>query len=290
MKTLIFKKRKELQNFLLKNKSKTINFIPTMGNLHDGHLELISKAKENGNLNLISIYVNPLQFDQKDDFNNYPRTLEKDLKFLRKMGVEIIFLPEKNFCINDMSTINLGEISRKLCGNFRKGHFEGVAIIILKFLLLINPEWIFLGEKDFQQILVVKKIIKNFNLNVKVNSVETVRDTRGVALSSRNQLIKNYDCLIKINKCLKEVRKKILNGNFFLNNLEFYNKKLIESGIEKVFYLQILKDSDLSKPNLKPNSCRIFLSCKIEGVSFIDNLKLPGEIIVEKNGLVVSNS
>ena len=89
-----------------------------MGNLHDGHLELIIKQKKNGNLNLISIYVNPLQFDQKDDFNNYPRTFEKDLKFLRKMGVEIIFLPEKNFCINDMSTINLGEISKKTLWQF----------------------------------------------------------------------------------------------------------------------------------------------------------------------------
>ena len=113
MKTLIFKKRKELQNFLLKNKSKTINFIPTMGNLHDGHLELISKAKENGNLNLISIYVNPLQFNDKKDLDNYPRSLDKDLKYLNELGVDMVYLPEKDFNFTRNKSI-YGEIYKKL--------------------------------------------------------------------------------------------------------------------------------------------------------------------------------
>ena len=158
MKTLILRNMVEVEKALGSSDSRKINFIPTMGNLHDGHFELIREAKKNRNINLVSIYVNSLQFNDKKDLDNYPRSLDEDLKNLTKLGVEMVYLPEKTFNLDNTSTIQLGEIVNKLCGKNRKGHFEGVATIILKFLLLIRPKQIYLGEKDFQQILVIKKI------------------------------------------------------------------------------------------------------------------------------------
>ena len=197
MKTLILRNKVEVEKALNFNESRKLNFIPTMGNLHNGHFELIRQAKKNKNINLVSIYVNPLQFNDKKDLDNYPRSLDKDLKNLRELGVSMVYLPENDFNLNNSSTIQLGEIVNKLCGKSRKGHFEGVATIILKFLLIIKPEQIYLGEKDFQQILVIKKIIKDFNLDVKVKTIPTIRGPGGIALSSRNQRIKNVNNLKK---------------------------------------------------------------------------------------------
>ena len=144
--------------------------------IYDGHFALIRRAKKNRNINFVSIYVNPLQFNDKKDLHNYPRSLDKDLKYLEELGVGMVYLPEKSFNLNNTATIHFEEIVGKLCGKHRKGHFEGVATIILKFLLLIKPEQIYLGEKDFQQILVIKKIIKDFNFDVKVKQYLPLED------------------------------------------------------------------------------------------------------------------
>ena len=144
-------------------RKKTINFIPTMGNLHDGHLSLIKKSQRRGYVSLVSIYVNPLQFSEKNDFKNYPRTLKRDLELLEKHKVDLIFLPKKNFADTSLS-IDIGELGNKLCGVDRPGHFSGVALIILKFLTLIHPHFLTLGQKDYQQVLVIKKLIKDFFL------------------------------------------------------------------------------------------------------------------------------
>ena len=140
---------------------KTINFIPTMGNLHEGHLSLIKKSQKKGFVSLVSIYVNPLQFSEKNDFKNYPRTLNNDLELLKKHNVNLIFLPKKNFADTSFS-VNIGKIGNKLCGVYRPSHFSGVALVILKFLNLIQPHFMTLGQKDYQQILVIKKLIKDF--------------------------------------------------------------------------------------------------------------------------------
>ena len=167
---------------------KTINFIPTMGNLHEGHLSLIRKSQKKGHFSLVSIYVNPLQFSEKNDFKNYPRTLKRDLKLLKKYNVDLIFLPKKSFADTSLS-IDIGKLGDKLCGVNRPGHFSGVATIILKFLNLIQPHCLTLGQKDYQQILVIKKLIKDFFFKTKLIIVPTCRENSGLALSSRNRLI-----------------------------------------------------------------------------------------------------
>ena len=279
----------EVKKALELSDSRNINFIPTMGNLHDGHFELIRKAKKNKNINLVSIYVNPLQFNDIKDLDNYPRSLDKDLKNLTELGVSMVYLPEKAFNLNNTSTIQLGEIANKLCGKNRKGHFEGVATIILKFLLLIKPGQIYLGEKDFQQILVIKKIIKDFNFDVKVITIPTIRGPGGIALSSRNQRIKNINNLKKIYDCLCKIKIKIDEEDFYMKDLEYFKDGLIKSGVCKVNYLEILGESDLTELTSEPNKCRIFISCTLQGVNVIDNLSLKKVYLKEGEKLMISS-
>ena len=269
--------------------SRNINFIPTMGNLHDGHFELIRKAKKNKNINLVSIYVNPLQFNDIKDLDNYPRSLDKDLKNLTELGVSMVYLPEKAFNLNNTSTIRLGQIANKLCGMNRKGHFEGVATIILKFLLLIKPGQIYLGEKDFQQILVIKKIIKDFNFDLEVKTIPIIRGPGGIALSSRNQRIKNINNLKKVYDCLCKIKIKIDEDNFYMKDLEYFEDDLIKSGVCKVNYLEILRESDLAELTSVPSKCRIFISCNIQGVNVIDNLSLK-KVCFKEGGRLMTSS
>ncbi len=290
MKTLVVKSCSKLQKLIDRIEPKSLNFIPTMGNLHEGHFSLIRKAKKKGGLNLVSIYVNPLQFNNKNDFKNYPRTLKKDLIQLRKLEVDLIFLPKTEFNSLDSVTIKLGKISEKLCGKYREGHFEGVATIILKFLLIIKPNRIFLGEKDYQQILVIKKIIKDFNLKVKVEIISTIRNADGVALSSRNSLIKNPKKLKKIINCLNKIKSRIMQDNFLQSDLEIYSEELMSFGIEKVNYLEILKEKELDCLDNRFSKCRIFISCIIEGVNFIDNIKVSKKLVLKKNYIRVASS
>mgnify|MGYP001440644981 FL=1 len=289
MKTLILRNKFELEKVLNSIKQRKINFIPTMGNLHEGHFELIRSAKKNGNINLVSIYINPLQFNDKKDFDNYPRSIKKDLKHLKELKVSMVYLPEKDFNLTNTSIIDLGEIVDKLCGKNRKGHFEGVATIILKFLLIIKPEKIFLGEKDFQQILVIKKVIKDFNLSTNVKTVPIVRGHGGIALSSRNQRIKNINNLEKVYNCLIDIKNKIDEDNFCIKDLEYFKDNLIKSGICRVNYLEILKESDLSELTSIPSKSRIFISCNIQGVNVIDNLGLEKNYLNEYGKLKFSS-
>ena len=289
MKTLILTNKFELEKVLNSIKQRKINFIPTMGNLHEGHFELIRSAKKNGNINLVSIYINPLQFNDKKDFDNYPRSINKDLKHLKELKVSMVYLPEKDFNLTNTSMIDLGEIVDKLCGKNRKGHFEGVATIILKFLLIIKPEKIFLGEKDFQQILVIKKVIKDFNLSTNVKTVPIVRGHGGIALSSRNQRIKNINNLEKVYNCLVDIKNKIDEDNFCIKDLKYFKDNLIKSGICRVNYLEILKESDLSELTSIPSKSRIFISCNIQGVNVIDNLGLEKNYLNEYGKLKFSS-
>ena len=284
--SLIIKNKSELLRKLKSLSSKKINFIPTMGNLHDGHISLIKKAKKSDYLNLVSIYINPLQFNDKHDLKKYPRTIREDIIKLKKIDVDIVFIPNGMFNDTNSFTINLGDIAKKLCGVKRTGHFEGVATVILKFLLLIRPNKIFLGEKDFQQILIIKKLIKDFNFDIKVVLVKTQRDKNGVALSSRNQFVKKSELLKEVFKNLKLIKERIHSRKFSLVQLDRIKDNLKSTGIDEVNYLELLKESDLTALDSRPSKCRLFISVRIGNVNLIDNLKLTERLSVCKNGIV----
>lgn len=166
----------------------TIGFVPTMGALHEGHLSLVRQAKKENNKVMVSIFVNPLQFGVNEDFQKYPRALERDCELLSREGVDIVFYPDRkemypaSFC----TTVIINNLEDKLCGKSRPGHFRGVAVVVLKLLNLVQPDIAYFGQKDFQQTVIMKRLVTDLNLDVHIKVLPTVRTEEGLALSSRN--------------------------------------------------------------------------------------------------------
>lgn len=184
----LFKDIESLQRHLKQHSGKTIGFVPTMGALHMGHMALIESANQQADITICSIFVNPIQFNKQNDFDNYPKTLNEDIKQLEAHNCDILFCPsteemypapvEKEFDFGAMATIMEGE--------HRPGHFRGVAIVIERFFELIHPDYAYFGEKDFQQLAVVKALTKQLGLSTKIIGVKTMREASGLAMSSRN--------------------------------------------------------------------------------------------------------
>ncbi len=257
MTKIILKTIKELNEWKFNNKRK-INFVPTMGNLHKGHKELIQRAiTSTEKITLLSIFINPLQFDNQEDLKNYPRTINEDIEIGFSAGANVIFVPntneifpkEKGGIAYQKASENL---SRTLCGRFREGHFDGVCTVVYRLLQLIEPEAIFLGEKDWQQLLIIKNMVKEKNLNVVIKSVATLRDTDGVPLSSRNNLLLESDrqklCLFSQELA---IAKRIYSQTNSIN-LNKIMKKLEQIDI-KIQYLENVDAFNLQTPNRKTN-------------------------------------
>ena len=253
-------------------KLSNLGFIPTMGGLHNGHISLIKESKKKCKKTLVSIYVNPKQFNKSKDFRTYPRNLNKDLKILKKLKVSLLFLPKtKDIFKKEYKRNILPKSQKKLCAKFRKGHFEGVLDIMDKFIKLINPKYIFMGEKDFQQLFLINKFITQ-KYNSKIYQCKTIRDKNFVALSTRNFLLDKTNLkkvgLIARNlfkfkqklKKFKEINKYILNKK----------KELISKFGIKIEYLEVLNEADLKVYRYK-NKFKLFIAYHIDKVRLIDN-------------------
>ena len=233
-----------------------INFVPTMGNLHKGHLELIHQSNKDGsNETLVSIFVNPLQFNDDRDFKNYPKTIEKDIRLAFSSGANAIFVPSEKEILNIKSLIYqkaCKKLSSNLCGKSREGHFDGVCTIVLRMLKIINPQKMFLGEKDWQQVIILKDMIKKLNLKVEIKSINTQRDADGVPFSSRNNLLTTSERkdLQFFSKELKKAKKNFL-VNKVINLEEIYNS--FKNKNLKVEYLQHLSAFSLNESIDKEN-------------------------------------
>ena len=239
MKKVIIRKTEEIENWR-KNINSEINFIPTMGNLHNGHIKLISTAKnDNSNVNLVSIFINPLQFDNKLDLENYPKTIDNDIKISFSNGADAIFIPS-NEDIYPPNNKNIKflkaptELSSALCGLNRIGHFDGVCTVVYRLLNLIKPKNLYLGEKDWQQLLILKNLVLRKKLNVAIKSIPTQRDFDGIPLSSRNvHLSKNERKLIR----------------FFSNELLVAKKKFQQE--KKISLKEIIKKLSAEKISIE---------------------------------------
>jgi len=265
----------EIRNFVHDNKklNKTIALVPTMGALHLGHVELIKSAKKKADIVIVSIFVNKAQFNDINDYQLYPRDLQNDIKILQDANVDALFCPldSEIYQENLAFKINVIQMTDCLCGLDRVGHFDGVALIITKLFNIINPHFAFFGEKDFQQLAIVKKLVKDLNFDIEIFGVETVREPSGLALSSRNQR------LSELGKIKASMLYKILN-EIKINPKIIENKKLelIKNGFEKIDYLEIRNEDNL-KLNMNLFSSdkrRIFIAVYLEGVRLIDNLSL----------------
>ncbi len=192
-----------------------------------------------------------------------------------------MFLPNSDFISKNISNYNLGDESRKLCGKDRKGHFLGVVSVILRFLKLIEPDYMFLGEKDFQQTIIINKLINFYNFKTKIKVLPTIRNSKGIAISSRNQFIKNEVSLIQLlPQTLIQIKKDVENGGFEIKKINHYKELLEKKGIEKVNYLEILKVKNLEHLNQNYSMARIFISATISGVRLIDNILIERGVIL----------
>ncbi len=169
-------------------KGRTIGFVPTMGALHEGHLSLIKRARMENDVTAASIFVNPIQFSPSEDFEKYPRDIESDIKRIREQDVDVLFLPDGGHMYSkDFSTfVHVDVISGKLCGPFRPGHFKGVSTVVAKLLNIVSPARTYFGQKDFQQTVVIKRMVKDLNFEAEIVVCPTIREHDGLAMSSRN--------------------------------------------------------------------------------------------------------
>jgi len=165
-----------------------VGFVPTMGALHRGHGRLIEVAREHSDAVVVSIFVNPLQFDRKDDLDRYPRTLDADLRICNELGVDCVFAPGVNemYPVEPLCTVTVKRITDNLCGRFRPGHFDGVATVVSKLFDIVQPDDAYFGEKDAQQLAVIRRLVVDLNMPIEIVGVETVREDDGLAMSSRN--------------------------------------------------------------------------------------------------------
>ena len=261
------------------------HFIPTMGSLHAGHISLVKKAKEIDGKTYVSIFVNPIQFDKKSDFLSYPKKVNEDIKILKNLEVDFIFIPDNSFVnSNSASLISLNNFNDVLCAKDRPNHFNGVATVIIKFLNLIKPNHLYLGEKDYQQILVIKQIIKDFYFSTKISILKTIRENDGLALSSRNSLLtqKQRIVAVQLYKCLKLLKKNANTGTFQISMLKELKRDLLKNGFDKINYLEIRKNDDLTLLDSNLSKARAFVSGTLGKVRLIDNLFL-GYLRIKKN-------
>ena len=206
----IFKDKHTLQKEILKTKG--ISFVPTMGGLHKGHISLIKQSKKSKLKTIVSIFVNPKQFNKKSDFRSYPRNVKDDIKKIKKLKINYLYIPtfKDVYGFKPKKKVFLDKFAKKLCGKFRKGHFEGVLNVVNRFIEIIKPRYIYLGKKDYQQLYLIKKHIEKRQIKSKIIECKTIRENNGIACSSRNsnlnknQININYDTSICQN-ILKEV-------------------------------------------------------------------------------------
>ena len=269
----IFKNKYQLKKEILNIKN--ISFVPTMGGLHKGHLSLIKKSKTFKGKTLVSIFVNPKQFNEKKDFYCYPRDLKKDLIILKRLDVDFLYIPSTKdiFSFRPKNKIFLDKFSKKLCGKSRKGHFEGVLNVVNRFLEIIKPKYIFLGIKDFQQSYLINRHILQKKINTKVIHCKTIREKNGVASSTRNDNLDNDQFKIASNvfRYLKN-KKKLIKKKFSNFKLLKINKDLINLGVTKIDYLELYNLKTLKKPKNKKEKFKIFVAFYLNKIRLIDNI------------------
>lgn len=277
---IIFKHSEEITAYLteLRKKNYTSGFVPTMGALHAGHLSLILESKKQDDITICSIFVNPVQFNNNEDFQKYPSTIEKDILLLEEHGCDILFMPsEKEMYPNPEAKnkhFELGYLEQVLEGKFRPGHFQGVCLIVEKLLRIINPGRLYLGQKDYQQCLVIKKLIGQMQQNTSVIICPVFREESGLAMSSRNLRLKENEKELAsyLYKNLLHIKNHILSESFL--NLK---KEAIMNLEKRGFTLDYLELADSANLRIldkfeKSTSCIILIAAFLGDIRLIDNL------------------
>jgi len=263
-----------------RNKNIRIGFVPTMGNLHEGHLSLVRKAKEICDYVVASIYVNPLQFSVGDDLVNYPRTLAVDCDKLSKEEVDWVFIPDDQSLYPEgkdhISFIEVPVLDAMLEGKSRPRHFRGVATIVNKFFNIVQPDVAVFGEKDFQQLLVIQRMVADLNLSVEVMGLPTIREASGLAMSSRNGYLSvdEKDQASELYRSLCSLREKLLSGETDYMNLSAQTCDCLQSCGFTPEYVEVRRTEDLQVPGDASDKLVILAAASLGSTRLIDNLRV----------------
>ena len=254
-----------------------IGFVPTMGNLHEGHLTLVRAAKKICDVVVVSIFVNPIQFGAGEDFDSYPRTLEQDSRLLADVGCDIIFAPSVDQMYGKqprLTNISVGQITNDLCGQSRPGHFDGVAVVVTKLFNIVQPDYAFFGQKDYQQLAVIRQLVQDLNIPLEVIGVPIVRAADGLALSSRNGYLSEEQRSIapKIYQLLKQAEVGLGEGQSLSQVLANISTELTQAGF-------VVDYVEARQPNLQPieefdRDLVLFIAAKLGSTRLIDNLHI----------------
>jgi len=274
-------KVKNMQNLSnrIRNDGKTISLVPTMGALHEGHLSLVTEAKKKADICVVSIFVNPIQFGPDEDFAKYSRDVDGDLKKLKNFGADIVFIPnEQEIYTQGFQTyVEVHELEKHLCGHFRKGHFRGVATIVLKLFNIVKPHVSIFGEKDFQQLKIVQRMVSDLNLDIEIVASPIIREENGLALSSRNSYLTRRQKLSAnaVFAALSAIKKEIELGSKKSKKIIESGKRMLErASITNIDYLDICDPETLQSKEIAESGDLLAIAVRLGGTRLIDNIRL----------------
>jgi len=267
---IIFNKKKLYQ--ILKRQN-NIGFVPTMGAIHKAHIYIIKKSISLCNKTIVTIFINKPQFNKIIDYKKYPRNIKKDISILKKFKVDYLYLPSKKqiYPYGYNKKIKISSFSKKLCGKFRPGHFEAVVDVINRFIKIIKPNKIFLGEKDLQQLKIIEEYVNKNKIKTKVIGCKTIREKNGVACSSRNFSLSAKDIKIasRIYKLLQENKKLFIMKKNILRQVK---KKIFKFGVKRIDYIKLIDVNKQTRPFKKNNKYKLFIAYYLGSVRLIDNI------------------
>lgn len=259
-------------------RGKTTGFIPTMGALHEGHLSLVRRSKQENEKTIVSIFINPLQFGPSEDFNRYPRDIDDDAEKLVREEADILFMPDASLMYPKGFTtrVEVAKISDKLCGFFRPGHFIGVATIVAKLFLIVKPTRAYFGQKDYQQALIIRKLVKDLNMDVDVIMCPTIREENGLAMSSRNMYLDQAQRTASavIYRSLKETAGLLESGIIDTRHLKemMHEKILREPSVSKIDYAGVYDPQTLEEISDIQDEMLLAVAVWIGNTRLIDNM------------------
>jgi pantoate--beta-alanine ligase len=261
-----------------RRQGRSVGLVPTMGAFHEGHLALMRRSCQDNHLTVVSIFVNPTQFGPQEDFSAYPRTLEQDAVMAEQIGVSLIFVPEVGeMYAPDFSTwIEVERVSEGLCGACRPGHFRGVATVVNKLLNIVQPDHAYFGEKDYQQLQVIRRMVRDLDMPVEVISVPTVREADGLALSSRNQYLKREERRVapRLHAALREGAQLAESGATGSEAAAAVRERLArEPGIE-VQYVAAVDPDTLAEKTTEGRPLVLVAAIHIGQTRLIDNIRV----------------
>lgn len=263
----------------IQKSNKKIAFVPTMGALHEGHLSLVSKANQTADCTVVSIFVNPTQFGQNEDFGKYTRDLEGDLDKLSPYNVDAVFSPDPKdiYPENFQTFVEVTELQKELCGKSRPGHFRGVATVVLKLFNIVQPDFAVFGQKDFQQLKVIERFVKDLHLDVEIISMPIVREDDGLALSSRNAYLTQEERgrALSLSKALSAINISFKDGCRDADLLLTEGREILKSGgVSDIDYFEIRDSDNMQLIKAVQSGNLVAVAAKVGNTRLIDNIIL----------------